>query len=44
METGWAVLMPSRLAGMEAAVMMLRRSDGSPETTEGTSRMSGRPS
>ena len=43
-ETGCAVLMPSFLAGMEAAVMMLRRSEGSPDTTEGTSRMSGWPS
>ena len=31
-------------AGMDAAVTMLRRSDGSPDTTEGTSRMSGPPS
>ena len=43
-ETGVAVLIPSFFAGMDAAVMMLRRSFGSPETTEGTSRMSGRPS
>ena len=43
-DTGCAVLMPSFLAGMDAAVMMLRRSDGSPDTTEGTSRMSGFPS
>ncbi len=43
-ETGCAVLMPSFLAGMEAAVMMLRRSLGSPDTTEGTRRMSACPS
>ena len=42
-ETGCAVLMPSFLAGIDAAVMMLRRSDGSPDTTDGTSRMSGSP-
>ena len=43
-EMGWAVLMPSFLAGIDAAVTMLRRSDGSPETTEGTRRMSSPPS
>ena len=43
-ETGCAVFMPSFLAGMDAAVMMLRRSLGSPDTTDGTSRMSGFPS
>ena len=42
--TGMAALMPSFFAGMDAAEMMLRRSVGSPETTEGTSRMSGFPS
>ena len=35
--------MPSFFAGMEAAEIMLRRSVGSPETTEGTSRISGFP-
>lgn len=44
MDTGWAVLMPSFLAGIEAAVIMLRLSEGSPDTTDGTSRMSGLPS
>ena len=44
MDTGWAVLIPSFLAGMDAAVMMLRRSFGSPDTTEGTSRISPPPS
>ena len=43
-DTGWAVLIPSFLAGMEAAVMMLLRSFGSPESTDGTSRISGFPS
>ena len=43
-DTGCAVLMPNFFAGMDAAVMMLLRSDGSPDTTEGTSRMSGFPS
>ena len=43
-DTGCAVLMPSFLAGMDAAVMMLLRSEGSPEITEGTSLMSGWPS
>ena len=43
-DTGSAVLMPSFFAGMDAAVMMLRRSLGSPETTDGTSLMSGFPS
>lgn len=42
--TGWAVLMPSFFAGMDAAVMMLLRSEGSPATTEGTRRMSPCPS
>ena len=41
---GSAVLTPSLLAGMEAAVTMLRLSDGSPDTTDGTSLMSGCPS
>jgi hypothetical protein len=36
--------MPIFFAGMEAADMMLRRSEGSPETTDGTSLMSGLPS
>ena len=43
-DTGCAVLMPSFLAGMDAAVMMLLRSEGSPDTTDGTRRMSGWPS
>ena len=41
--TGWAVLIPSFLAGIEAAVTMLLRSEGSPATTEGTSLMSSYP-
>jgi hypothetical protein len=36
--------MPSFFAGMDAAVMMLLRSEGSPDTTEGTIRMSLLPS
>ena len=36
--------MPSFLAGIDAAAMMLRRSLGSPDTTDGTSRMSCPPS
>ena len=43
-ETGWAVFIPSFLAGIDAAVMILRRSFGSPDTTEGTRRISGFPS
>ena len=43
-ESGWAVLIPSFFAGMEAAVIILLRSFGSPDTTDGTSRMSGCPS
>ena len=43
-DTGCAVLMPNFLAGIDAAVMMLRRSDGSPDTTDGTSRRSSPPS
>ena len=43
-ETGMAALIPSFFAGMDAAEMMLRRSEGSPDTTEGTRRMSGLPS
>ena len=38
--TGVATFTPSFFAGMDAAVTMLRRSDGSPDTTEGISRMS----
>ena len=41
--TGWAVLIPNFLAGMDAAVTMLLRSEGSPATTEGTSLMSSYP-
>ena len=41
---GWAVLIPSFFAGIEAAVIMLRRSVGSPDTTDGTSLMSDPPS
>lgn len=43
-DTGSGTRMPNFLAGMEAAVTMLRRSFGSPDTTDGTSRMSGLPS
>ena len=43
-DTGIAALIPIFLAGMDAAEMMLRRSLGSPETTDGTRRMSGFPS
>ena len=42
--TGMADLMPSFFAGIDAAEMMLRRSLGSPDTTEGMSRMSCPPS
>ena len=42
--TGMAARMPSFFAGIDAAAMMLRRSPGSPETTDGTSRMSWPPS
>ena len=42
--TGIAARMPSFLAGNDAAAMMLRRSPGSPDTTDGTSRMSCPPS
>ena len=42
--TGMAVLMPSFFAGIEAAVTMLLLSDGSPDTTAGTSLMSDPPS
>ena len=42
--TGVATLTPSFFAGMDAAVTMLRRSDGSPDTTAGTSRRSCPPS
>ena len=42
-ETGIGALIPNFFAGMEAAVMMLRLSFGSPETTDGTSLMSGFP-
>ena len=44
MLTGMAVLIPSFLAGMDAAVIMLLLSDGSPDTADGTSLMSGPPS
>ena len=44
MLTGMAVLIPSFFAGMDAAVMMLLLSDGSPDTADGTSLMSGPPS
>ena len=36
-------LMPSFFAGIEAAVIMLRRSFGSPDTTDGTNLISGFP-
>ena len=42
--TGMAARMPSFFAGIDAAAMILRRSPGSPETTDGTSRMSCPPS
>lgn len=41
---GIAVFIPSFFAGMDAAVTMLLRSDGSPDTTEGISLISGPPS
>lgn len=44
MLTGMAVLIPSFFAGMDAAVMMLLLSEGSPDTADGTSLMSGPPS
>ena len=44
MLTGIAVLIPNFFAGMEAAVTMLLLSDGSPETTAGTSLISDPPS
>ena len=43
-DTGVATLTPSFFAGMDAAVTMLRRSFGSPDTTEGMSRRSWPPS
>ncbi len=39
-DTGVAAFMPSFFAGMEAAVMILLLSEGSPLTTEGIVRMS----
>ena len=42
--TGIAARMPSFFAGIDAAAMMLRRSLGSPDTTDGTCRMSCPPS
>ncbi len=43
-ETGSAVFIPNFLQGIDFAATMLRRSDGSPETTDGTSRISLPPS
>ena len=44
METGSAVFMPYFLQGMDFAATMLLRSDGSPDTTDGTRRISRPPS
>ena len=40
MERGSALSIPSFFAGMDLAVTMLRLSSGSPDTTEGSRRMS----